>query len=43
MKEEALARTGGDCLDDLVKGTALVWIERVDTFCPQLDLLLQII
>ena len=43
MKEECLARVSGDCLDDLVKGPALVWIESMNVLCPQLSLLLKII
>ena len=38
-----LARVDGDCLENLIKGCSLVWIECVDVLCPQLDLLFHII
>ena len=38
MEKEDLARADGDCLDNLVKGCLLLWIESVDAICPQLDL-----
>ena len=43
MEKEHLARESGDCLDDLVKGPALVWIQSVNVLCSQLSLLLKII
>jgi len=43
MKKECLVRADGHCLDDLIKGPLLIWIESVDVLCPQLCLLLQII
>src|ERR1700724_2457558 len=43
VKKEGLARVSGDCLDDLIKGHSLVWIESVYALCPQLNLLFQIV
>src|ERR1700724_281151 len=43
VKKEGLARVSGDCLDDLIKGRSLVWIESVYALCPQLNLLFQIV
>ena len=43
MKKESLARVGGDCLDNLIKGLVLFWIEDVDVLCLQLSLLLKIV